>query len=88
MEKLAQPISDISSSLEKQSDQRKVDLLLHHLGPESLSIFNSFNEDIDTVKYDDLIAKWTNYFVPKKNIAMERHKFFSRKQTERTERND
>ncbi|XP_055371852.1 uncharacterized protein LOC129605880 [Condylostylus longicornis] len=36
--------------------------------------------DIDAVKYDDLIKKLDSYFIPKVNIAMERHKFFSRKQ--------
>lgn len=69
-----------ASSLETQSDQRKVALLLHHMGPDSLEIFNSFNLDLDTVKFDELVSELKAYFLPKVNIAMERHKFFTRTQ--------
>ncbi|XP_037828511.1 uncharacterized protein K02A2.6-like [Lucilia sericata] len=65
-----------ASNLESASDQRKVALLLHHLGSGALDIFYSFNEDVDTVGYENLVSKFELYFVPKVNIAMERHKFF------------
>ncbi|XP_055911526.1 uncharacterized protein K02A2.6-like [Eupeodes corollae] len=69
-----------ASSLDSQSDQRKVALLLHHMGPESLEIFHSFDLNLDTVKFDELVERLKSYFLPKVNIAMERHKFFTRNQ--------
>lgn len=71
-----------ATNLEAEKDGRKVALLLHHMGPECIHIGNSFNVDYDTVKYEDLIKRFDEYFVPKLNIAMERHKFFTRKQKE------
>lgn len=71
-----------ASNLESQSDQRKVALLLHHLGSESLDVFNSFDMDIDLVKYVDLVNKMDTFFTPQVNIVMERYKFFSCKQHE------
>ncbi|XP_075164707.1 uncharacterized protein LOC142237220 [Haematobia irritans] len=56
-------------------------LLLHHLGPDCLEVFNSLDVDMDSVKYDDLMTRLDAYFIPKVNIVMERHKFFTRKQT-------
>lgn len=69
-----------ASALESQSDARKVALLLHHIGSQSLHIVNSFNVNIDSIKYVELWQKLESYFVPKANIAMLRHKFFTRKQ--------
>lgn len=64
-----------ASNLEDASDQRKVALLLHHLGSGALDIFYSFNTDVDTVQYADLVSKFESYFIPKVNIAMETHNF-------------
>lgn len=69
-----------ASNLEKQPDSRKVALLLHHMGPESFEIFNSFDKNLDEVTYEDLVKEFQAYFLPKVNIAMERHNFFSRSQ--------
>lgn len=69
-----------ASSLEAQPDSRKVALLLHYMGPDSLDIFNSFNEDLDKVTYNALVQKLDDYFLPKVNIIMERYSFFSRRQ--------
>lgn len=71
-----------ASNLEGEPDARKVALLLHHLGPDSLQIFNSFNEDIDVINYNELVSRFESYFVPKSNIAMERHNFFMRQQSD------
>lgn len=71
-----------ATNLEGEPDKRTVALLLHHMGPESFQIANSFNINLDDVKYDVLVAKFDIYYVPKLNIAMERHKFFSRKQND------
>lgn len=62
-----------ASNLETQTDRRKVALLLHHLGGECLEIFYSFNEDIDSIGYQYLVDKFGKFFIPKVNIAMERH---------------
>lgn len=59
-----------ASNLEQQSNQRKVALLLHHLGPDCLQVFDSFDADMDTVKYEDLVAKLDAYFIPWANVAM------------------
>lgn len=69
-----------ASALENDDDSRKTALLLHHMGPDCLEIFSSFNVDIDKIKYDDLVKKFEDYFVPKANTALERHKFFTRSQ--------
>lgn len=71
----------IASNLVEQSDKRKVAILLHHMGPEPLDVFNSFAVDLESVKFDDLWKKFEAYFVPKTNLAIERHVFFTRKQT-------
>lgn len=71
-----------ASNLESQTDQRKVALLLHHLGAQALDVFNSFDMDIDAVKYTDLVKKLDSYFTPQINIVMERYKFFTYKQRE------
>lgn len=61
-------------------DDKKVALLLHMLGPEIISIFNSFGVESKTVKYTDLIKLFEDFFSPKKKVSLERHAFFLRKQ--------
>ncbi|XP_046812674.1 uncharacterized protein K02A2.6-like [Lucilia cuprina] len=70
----------LASNLDTQPDKRKVALLLHLMGPDTLEIFNSFNIGIDDIKYADLLKKFESHFIPQINIAMERHKFFTRRQ--------
>ncbi|RVE51181.1 hypothetical protein evm_004146 [Chilo suppressalis] len=71
-----------ASGINDESEERKVAVFLHYIGEKSLEIFNTFNLDVDTVKYDVLIQKFENYFVPKTNITYESYKFFTRKQNE------
>lgn len=71
-----------ATNLEQGDSQRKVALLLHHMGSEALEIFHSFNVDLDSVTYDDLVEKFNTHFLPKVNLVMERHKFFTRMQLE------
>ncbi|XP_075158139.1 uncharacterized protein LOC142231417 [Haematobia irritans] len=71
-----------ASNLESETDQRKVALLLHHIGSQTMDIFKSFDVNEDTVKYDDLVKMLETHFVPQINIVMERHKFFTCKQEE------
>lgn len=55
-------------------------LLLHHMGPQCLEIFNSFNDEIDAIKFEDLMKKFELHFIPRVNLAIERHVFFTRRQ--------
>lgn len=71
-----------ASALDKAEESRLVSLLLHHMGPGSIPIFMSFGLEIDKIKYEELINKFDGHFSPKKNITMERHKFFNNKQGE------
>ncbi|XP_050548981.1 uncharacterized protein K02A2.6-like [Daktulosphaira vitifoliae] len=63
------------------SEQRKVSIFLHFIGKQSLKIFNSFNIDINKAKLEEVIILFSNYFIPKKNVTIERHKFFTRLQS-------
>lgn len=69
-----------ASGLSDDADDRKVAVLLHFIGEKVLDIFNTFNLNVDTVKYNTVIQKFENYFVPKTNITYESYKFFTRKQ--------
>ncbi|XP_045454786.1 uncharacterized protein LOC123664236 [Melitaea cinxia] len=69
-----------ASAIYEESDARKVAVLLHFIGTESLEIFNSFNLDIDKITFNQLVNKFEEYFVPKRNITYECYKFFTTKQ--------
>ncbi|CAH2101985.1 unnamed protein product [Euphydryas editha] len=69
-----------ANNFEKESESRKVAILLACIGSEALEIFYSFNVDIDTISFVELLKKFEEYFLPKVNISMERHKLFNRKQ--------
>ncbi|XP_044746807.1 uncharacterized protein LOC123308281 isoform X1 [Coccinella septempunctata] len=77
-----------ASALDETEESRLVSLLLHHMGPNAIPIFMSFGVEIDKIKYQDLILKFDNHFSPKKNVTMERHKFFNCKQAENQTMND
>ncbi|KAI5752550.1 hypothetical protein M8J77_018030 [Diaphorina citri] len=70
-----------ATNLESEDDKRKVSLLLHHMGGEVLDIFKSFNLDLDQVTHEALLKKFSDYFSPKKNITMERNRFFTKRQS-------
>jgi len=58
-----------------------VSIFLHIIGKPALKIFNFFNHDIKTVSLETVIACFADYFIPRKNITNERHKFFTRLQS-------
>ena len=70
----------VANNLENEQEKRKVCLLMHYLGEDIMSIFFSFNVSLETITYKTLVEKFDEYFSPKKNIAVERHNFFKRKQ--------
>ncbi|XP_060855321.1 uncharacterized protein LOC132933002 [Metopolophium dirhodum] len=72
----------MASSQQECEEKRKITLMLHCLGSEILPIYNSFefNKANDAAKYDAVIRKFDEYFIPKKNIVYEQHMFFTRDQ--------
>lgn len=44
-----------ASDMLEASQERKAAILLSLIGPEAVTIFNSFDADAETIKYDDLI---------------------------------
>lgn len=69
-----------ANNLEEVEDKRKVAILLSNIGNDSMNIFYSFDIDMDKISYEDLVQKSEQYFMPKVNYTMERHKLFNRKQ--------
>ncbi|CAH0724182.1 unnamed protein product, partial [Brenthis ino] len=69
-----------ANMLEDSKDNRKVAILLHHIGRDALNIFYSFGLDIDTVTFKDLIQHFEKHFLPQINVTIERHKLFNRRQ--------
>lgn len=65
-----------ASNLEAECDQRKVALLLHHMGPDAMVIFNSYNLDVDKTSYKTLVEQFKAHFVTQVNIITEHHKYF------------
>lgn len=69
-----------AAGLDQEGNARKVALLLHYLGGDAIQIFSTFELDIETVNFSDLITKFEHHFKPSKNITANRFMFFNRKQ--------
>uniref|UniRef100_A0A8D8UHX6 CCHC-type domain-containing protein n=1 Tax=Cacopsylla melanoneura TaxID=428564 RepID=A0A8D8UHX6_9HEMI len=67
-------------------EDKQVAMFLHLIGEQCLVIFNSFglNDKLEdkSLKLEDVINKFNDHFVPKKNLTYVRHKFFTRSQQE------
>jgi transposase InsO family protein len=65
-------------------EERVVSLLLTCLGEPGIDIFNSFtfSDEKDKDKYDEVIKRFDEHYIPKKNITFFRHQFFTRNQLE------
>ncbi|KAF0764620.1 Uncharacterized protein FWK35_00011319 [Aphis craccivora] len=72
----------MASNQQTCEEKRKVALMLHCLGSEILPVYNSFefNKVNDAAKYNAVINKFDEYFIPKKNIVYEQHMLFTRDQ--------
>ncbi|ELU04378.1 hypothetical protein CAPTEDRAFT_189842, partial [Capitella teleta] len=68
------------SDLDGKADKVKTGILLSSLGEECFEIYRSFVFTNDPVTYNDVLKKFEEYCIPKKNILYERHMFFSRTQ--------
>ena len=83
-------IYKIASGLDTKSKEVQSMTMLHVIGQEAVEVYNTFqwtgqecddcDTDIDSVKC--LLRKFENYCLPRKNVTVERHVFFSRKQGE------
>lgn len=69
-----------ASGLESAENSRKVAIFLHYVGPEALSIFNSFGLDMDDCNFEGLVKQYEQHCKPKKNLTVERHNFLTRTQ--------
>ncbi|KAK0139111.1 hypothetical protein N1851_024338 [Merluccius polli] len=71
-----------ATKLDKEDGAVQVSTLIYVMGMEAENVFKSFTfvgaEDND--KYEDVLAKFDNYFVPKKNTIHERACFYQRVQ--------
>ncbi|KAI5641922.1 cytochrome p450 domain-containing protein [Phthorimaea operculella] len=70
----------IANGLNEEPDERKVAILLNCIGAEALQVYYSFDVDMKTITYKDLLQKFEAYYLPKVNISVERHKLFNRRQ--------
>jgi hypothetical protein len=72
----------IAAGLDKKDDAVKANILLHVLGEEALGVYNGFiwGENEDKLKSTDIFKRLEEYCTPRTNVALERHKFYSRVQ--------
>jgi hypothetical protein len=71
----------LAEDLQDSSDERKVALLLHSMGDKGVEIYNSFGLSHDEKQdFEDVVKRFDAYFIPRMNITMQRHKFFTRVQ--------
>ncbi|XP_072384453.1 uncharacterized protein [Diabrotica undecimpunctata] len=69
-----------ATGLEEENDARKVALLLHYIGTDARNIYKSFEVNMDTVTFKEVVGKFEKYCNPKKNLTVERHYFLTRVQ--------
>ncbi|KYN10892.1 hypothetical protein ALC57_04997 [Trachymyrmex cornetzi] len=68
-----------ANGFQEKSGEVKVAILLNTIGDEGIDIFNNFNlSEADQKKYDVVVKKFDEYFLPKKNIIYERFLFYKR----------
>ncbi len=72
----------IATTLDKESREVQVCTLLYSLGKEAEHIVSTFEytEDGDENRYNIVLEKLDNYFVPKVNVIHERVRFYQRVQ--------
>lgn len=66
--------------ISKKSKKVQINILLHIIGDKCREVYEQFTEEVQTV--EELLRKFDDFFIPKKNLAVERHKFFNRNQKE------
>lgn len=70
-----------AAGLEKADEKQQCNLLIYCMGPEGIDIYNTFElKAAEVNKFQVLVDKFNEYFLPKVNVTFERHKFFTRNQ--------
>lgn len=69
-----------ATGLADATDKRKICLLLHLMGEGADDIFASFELNLDATTHEAVLKKFDAYFLPQKNLAMERYNLFTHKQ--------
>ena len=73
----------VASGLDKEDDVRQVSTLLYCLGEEADDVLTSTNISAESrKKFDDVIAKFDDFFKVRKNVIFERARFNQRSQGE------
>lgn len=66
--------------LNKKEKKVQINILLHIIGEKCREVYEQFNSDFKNV--EDLLKEFDGFFLPRKNITIERHAFFIRDQRE------
>ncbi|XP_049883896.1 uncharacterized protein LOC126379245 [Pectinophora gossypiella] len=66
--------------LSKKDPKVQINILLHIIGDKCREIYDQFTGESKTIK--DVLLRFDQFFIPKKNLAVERQKFFKRDQQE------
>ncbi|XP_028178743.1 uncharacterized protein LOC114366161 [Ostrinia furnacalis] len=66
--------------LQKKDNKVQINILLHIIGEKCREVYEQFKGDIKTI--EDLLKEFDRFFLPRKNITIERHAFFTRNQRE------
>lgn len=67
--------------LDKKERDVQTSILLHVIGEKCREVYEQFPEEL-AISVDSLLKKFDDFFTPKKNLTIERHKFFTRNQQE------
>ncbi|XP_052778484.1 uncharacterized protein LOC128215919 [Mya arenaria] len=71
----------LASGLGEKDEEVQVNTLIYSMGPEAEEIMSSFNlSNENSKKYDTVVEKLNQHFIPKKNVIFERAKFNQRSQ--------
>lgn len=69
--------------LDKKEREVQTSILLHVIGEKCRDVYEQFPEETSaTTSVESLLKKFDGFFTPKKNLTIERHKFFTRNQQE------
>ena len=65
---------------EGEIQMNKGDSLLNSMGEEGMKIFYSFKLQVVEIIYDDIIARFDEYFAKRENVIILRYRFFNCRQ--------
>ncbi|KAG7298860.1 hypothetical protein JYU34_017315 [Plutella xylostella] len=64
--------------LSKKTVTVQINILLHVIGPKCREVYEQFKKKSESLS--DVLSQFDEFFLPKKNTTVERHKFFTREQ--------